>query len=505
MKQTALQRLLKYPHAAVFDKAPAAELALRLRHPDGASWRVADGVLTASAAGTDWSYDISSHTVGSLAAALDVDGFEVAYLSPEFAARGASVLVEGAGDEALSNGDHLTAFTSPLWAIMSGYASEVREAEYQSEQALRQMVITQAEGEWLDLWGALYSEARLPGESDAAYAPRIPKEAFRIRVNGMAIEQAVKDRTGRDIEIREPWRMMFALDKSALSGGDHFPDERYYSYFVIHPVAREAFDWSGPLSVINRNRPAGIEVYSPSVEFSVRHVDVQPPVLYQVENGGLQLRSAAAWAAGDPPLGEMRLSDNEFTLNHPMMVYAVMTFSNGDALGMGGEHADLLNINFVLDSSRLAGSVQKIVNTRDIAYASIALSDGVPLGDENAILSRGIVDAEMVPPQTLSEELAPSDYAAVRTHHRVERVLIDQHAESVSFPVEEIAVSVAVTAESLMLISVDRIDPVRWSGSWDSRKWYSDEIVMGMSITVQRTAPGNVLNYNLWLNESTID
>ena len=35
MIETTLQRLLKYPHAAVFDKDPLAELAIRVRHDDG--------------------------------------------------------------------------------------------------------------------------------------------------------------------------------------------------------------------------------------------------------------------------------------------------------------------------------------------------------------------------------------------------------------------------------------------------------------------------------------
>ena len=34
MIETTLQRLLKYPHAAVFDKDPLAELAIRVRHDD---------------------------------------------------------------------------------------------------------------------------------------------------------------------------------------------------------------------------------------------------------------------------------------------------------------------------------------------------------------------------------------------------------------------------------------------------------------------------------------
>lgn len=480
MTATALQRLLKYPHAAVFDKAPGAELALRLRHPAGATWSVADERLAASAGGVDTTYDLSAHTVSSLAAALQADGFEVAYLSPEFASRGASVLVEGAGNQDLSNGDHLTAFTSPLWAIFGGYAREVREAEYQSQQALRQMVITQAEGEWLDLWGALYAEQRMSGEADASYAARIPKEAFRVRVNGLAIEDAVKDRTGRDVEIREPWRLMFRLDESGLSGAHHFPDDRYYSYFVIHPVAKQAFDWSEPLSVIDRNRAAGIEVYSPSVEFSARHVLAQPPAEFLASVGGLELRAMATWSITEAPLGVMRLDDNEIGLNHPAMIYELRTHSNAEG----------------------AQTLQVFGAPRDVALASIALSDGVPLGDESAILSRGLVTYSEQPPMSLSDEAAPSDYEVLRHHERVELVTIDQRGALLLYPTDGIVIGSRFEQFYPIRIGVLRVENDNWVGSWDDRAWCGEHIVMGMN-KIDKPA-GDVLNDTLLLNVSTI-
>lgn len=475
---------------------------MRLRHPDGATWVIAEEVLSVSAGGVAREYDLTEHTVSSLANALEADGFEVAYQSAQFASHGASVLVEGQGDQNQSNGDHIGAFTSPLWAIMGGYAREVREAGYQKDQALRQMVITQAEGEWLDLWGMLYAEERFEGEDDADYAPRIPKEAFRLRVNGIAIEQAILDRTGYDIEIREPWQKIFRSSMSVLSGADHFQDDRYYSYFVIQPVARGPVDWGKILPVVHRNRAAGIEVYPPAIELPVKHVLAQPPAEFVASMGGFQLRSMGSWPGTEIPLGQMILSDNEIGLNHLMMVYSVMGISNASGLAMGGEKSDELNIDFILNQSKFAYALQKIVGKRDIAYASIALSDGARLGDENAILSRGLITYHPTPEESLSEELVPSDYIVDARHERVERIVTDTRGEQLEFPTNELEVGSRSWHERAFSRHVISTPSENWAGSWDDRSWYgSYNIVRFNKIDLPA---GDILDDDLLLNISTI-
>ena len=268
MEATTLQRLLKYPHAAVFDKAPAQELAFLLRHPDAVAWRVADRVLTVTVDEVDSIYALADFNVGELVDQLRSDGFEVTNLTNEYRYLSALALVEGEGDQLVSNGDRLHVFTSLLWVILSCYAAEVAEAGSQIQQALRQMVITTSEGEWLDLWGTLYADARRSGESDAAYAARIPVEAFRIRENPGAIEIAIKEATGFDVRIEEPWTSLFRLDESTLSGPDKFYDGDYVGYHLIQPVAIGAIDWPSVLAVINRNRAAGVLVLGPRITYS---------------------------------------------------------------------------------------------------------------------------------------------------------------------------------------------------------------------------------------------
>lgn len=279
MTQTALQRLLKYPHAAVFDVAPASELAFRLRHASGASWAIADRVLTATAGALVVSHDLRQYTVDGLATALTADGFTIESLSAKFSGMSAVVLVEGLGDQSQSNGDHIMGFTSLLWVLLSGYADELLGAKEQVRHALLQMVIGTADGEWLDLWATLYDVPRLHGETDAALRVRIPREAFRARNNARAIELAIRDATGFDVRIEEPWREIFQLDNSELSGSAKFQDGQRVGHHLIQPMARQYVDWSTILPVIDRNRAAGVLVLPPIVRYTAHLVAADTVVL----------------------------------------------------------------------------------------------------------------------------------------------------------------------------------------------------------------------------------
>lgn len=467
MTATTLQRLLKYPHPAVFSKDPQSALVLRLRHEDGCVWRVAEGWMTVTVGGDQaFSYDLKTLTVSQLADALVADGLDVSVITSRYHSFSALVLVEGGGssddqfhdvypipgDQWVSNGDHVYAYTSLLWALLSSFEGELTLAGYQVRQALRQMVMTQAEGEWLDVWALIYGLTRLPGETDVELRIRIPEEAFRIRVNGIAIEQAVKSITGRVVKIREPWRLMFRLDESALSGTDHLHDADFYSYNIIQPVATEAFDWTEVLSVINRNRAAGVLMYPPSVDFPTREVLAQGPAEYLVHDGRTDLFIMGAWPGGETPLGVMRLDDNEFTLNHPMMAYQLRVHAN--AIGLQTEQLIGVPVN--------------------IAYASIELSGGVPLGDENAILSRGQERYLFDPEPILSDSMAPSDYTATREIRRVERITIDLRGGEVVWD----AVAVAQYRTNTMGLTASAYDGVNsWQGSWGPRTWMGWRLV----------------------------
>lgn len=333
MTTTMLSRLLRYPHAAVFDKSPGTELALRIRHPLGSTWLVSDDVLTVTAgAGAPTAYVLADYNVSTLAQALVAAGFEVPVVSANWAGRSALTLIDGQGDQAASNGDHIGAFTSLLWAVYSGYAGELRDAKYQIGQALRQMIIPQSEGEWLDVWGTLYGNGRQPGELDSNFAPRIPQEAFRIRVNAHGIEQAILDTTGFDVRIEEPWRNIFRLDESMLSDAHRMYDGARIGYHLLQPTTTSpGVDWADVLPVIERNRAAGVLVLGPFT-YRIAHIDANAGVL--VAGGGFSERMSSARYQDRKTLDyDVVLDDTLSIINHMARARREVLHSSGSVIG----------------------------------------------------------------------------------------------------------------------------------------------------------------------------
>lgn len=265
---STLQRLLKYPHSAVFDNDADRELALLLTHPSGCAWHISSGTMTVWTGDVEFAYSLGQVTVAGLCDLLRADGLVVEQVSTRFDRFSALVLAEGAGDQGESNGSHVHAFTSLLWVLMSCYAQDVDAATLQVREALLQMVIGTAEGQWLDLWGSLYSVARIHGEQDEEYRLRIPSEAFRLRVNALAIERAILDITGKNVRILEPWTDVFTLDESLLSGPNKFQDAASIGPFYIQPFSTKPIDWSDVIPVVMRNKPAGVIMLPPKAQYN---------------------------------------------------------------------------------------------------------------------------------------------------------------------------------------------------------------------------------------------
>ena len=360
---TMLKRLLGSLHSAVFDTSPDAGLAFFIRHPDGAAWSVADEVLVATISGQSKSYPLATMTIGQLAGQLVIDGFEVSGLSAEFSGLSASVLIDGSGNTATSNGDRLYAFRDYLRVLLGGYARELRTVKLQIAEAIKQMVITQAEGEWLDLWGAIYNTPRPYNMNDADYQTLIPAEAFRVRVNGYAIEQAILDLTGKVVSIEEPWGNIFRLDESTLSGSHGFYDGSNIGYHLIRPVSRSSIDWSDVLPVIERNRAAGVLILDPETRLSSA---VDGRINGSVWLGIQSISSSLVQIWTDSRLDYMVLSNEEITRNWDVMISNVVTMANLDPL---------------LDPASIAA-------VRNIAKAAITMSEGPAFGDENFVFPR---------------------------------------------------------------------------------------------------------------------
>jgi len=236
---------------------------MRIRDSGGLTWRVSGKTLSVTARGVTYVYQLTGKTISELAGEIQGSGITIEYLNPEQSGRGAVSLLAGDGDQDQSNGDHLLVHENLLWSLFGAYDEELIAAEAQSHQAIRQMVIPDSEGEWLDLWGRIYGEPRRTGESDASYAARIPIEVFRERVNPRAIELAIRDATGRDVRIEEPWQNIARWDTSTLDGPDRLYDGVRIGYHIIQPVTADYVDWQDVMPIIHRNRPSGVLVLDP--------------------------------------------------------------------------------------------------------------------------------------------------------------------------------------------------------------------------------------------------
>lgn len=235
MNSALTAKLLGHLHR-IFDKDPARELALRIRYPSGTlSWSIRDGVLStvvypqtvASAplyldgswpldgsqdldggdgfSTSNLSLDLSQFTIASLVAHIGAQGgYAIAYTAPaELSGLSALALLDGEGDQAESNGDHIYCYTSLLWSYISSLSDELATASVAIVEMLKQMSLRTAEGEWLDELGSYYKVPRILGESDLSYGPRIIAETLRPKGNNMAIAAAIREATGMSASVTD--------------------------------------------------------------------------------------------------------------------------------------------------------------------------------------------------------------------------------------------------------------------------------------------------------------
>lgn len=178
-----------------FSKDPVQFLALRISCDTGRlKWKVADGFLTLtpiSSVAFPISIDLSQFTLQALKNHINAQpGYLILYndtTTKHFLS--ALTLLDGSGNIQQSNGDHLYAYTSLLFAWVNSQAGELELAQDQIVNAIAQMSTTSAGGEFLDLLGTYYKVPRNAGELDPAYGPRIIAQVLLPSTNnvGMAI------------------------------------------------------------------------------------------------------------------------------------------------------------------------------------------------------------------------------------------------------------------------------------------------------------------------------
>lgn len=307
--KTVLSRLLDYLHSAVFEKSPDAAIAFRMSREGGLIWSIADEVLSVRFGSSLQEYNLAEHTIGSLVAALAQQSIIITQLNTDLAGFRAIALVESQGNVAQVDGGLIFGFTNPLWGLYSAYSGELRLAKRQVYEALRQMVIGKAQGEWLALWGRLFGVPAKENETELSHQSRIPEEAFRFRVNKYAIQKAVKDLTGLDIRLRANWEKMFRLDSSRLSGGHRLVDGKAWRYGYLQPYAKGLFDWQDALEIIDRNIAAGVVVFEPVAEIEA--------LVSGNLDGTINYGCEALFATHVTPTFDFRLDHLRLGITHP--------------------------------------------------------------------------------------------------------------------------------------------------------------------------------------------
>ncbi|EAW2493088.1 hypothetical protein AXL65_02355 [Salmonella enterica subsp. enterica] len=264
MIKTMLERLLGHLHRAVFDTTADKVVAFTLDGPAGSKWIAKDENFDITFAdGSTKHYDLNKFTIVQFMRQLRADGMTIDNINQETLYFSGITMLELSG--AAGKDNPITLYRDILHAIFGAYSREMRDAQQAVNDGINQMYIPTADDGFLDTWGKLFGVAR-NGDDDPKYRKKIPKEAFRKRVNSYAIEQAVKDLTGYDITLEEPWRDIFRLDESYLSGPDRLYNGQDIGYFIVQPVAFGNVDWGVIMPIIKRNLAAGVQTLQPNTE-----------------------------------------------------------------------------------------------------------------------------------------------------------------------------------------------------------------------------------------------
>lgn len=364
-----LDRLLDSTYSA-FDKNPNAQIVLRITHPAGVAWKVADRTLTlATEAGAPLAaIALRGIKLAELAGLIAGAGCTVVYLNIDMAQRGADCLLPGSARQSDSNGDVLRAYDSMLWSVLDAFAVVLEDANADVVTALQQLYMGTATGEILDVWGGYFGLLRLTGELDDAYRARIITETLRPRVNKYAIENAIQASTGHTVELYEPWRNTFVLGQSALDGDDHMEDGTYWTHNVIQPTTTDKVaDWSAILAIVERSRAAGVIVAPPQYQGRMS-ANANLSTNTTVKGGMESVRSMAARLARKGQLDSFALG-NEVA----------------DDTNWKCSMAELISLQNEV-GLREQGSIN--ASKRTLRRANIILSDSDAIGEINSVFQR---------------------------------------------------------------------------------------------------------------------
>lgn len=464
MPPRLLERLLgRLPR--FFNKEAGAVLALRIRSPQGLSWRIADDLLTIRRPGLgDLEIPLPGLSILSLRDSLAAAGIELAYVNPDLLEEGALALIPGEGTQDIGDGDHLRLYSSLLWVWADTVGRALEQARLDVAAALRQMFVPTAEGEWLDLWGSFFGILRRSGEDDASMRERTLWQGGRRRCNPVAILGNVAEATGDQVEMREPWQEMMVASASELSETDHLPDAQEFSYHYAQLWSRDFVDWAPILREAEADRPAGTLYLPPFIHpypFPIDGTDPHPVAFSGVSRYGWSV------SCDDGQILDVNFrASNGYVLINPTIVVFELYAYYVPGLGNWGD----------------------LSQSRAICRGEIVLSDQWPLGDEQAHLP-GAMMVEQGWPLRLSDSGRLSDYV-----HRLILCPINEwlserftaFCPAPDLPPQSLiwagqtlfyslaydgAILTAAARSDTQILTLPRVTGGGWSDYWDERHW----------------------------------
>lgn len=162
--------------------------------------------------------------------------------------------------------------SDPNFAILEAIDGLLSEAEEETLNAKSQSYLNKATGDYLQIWGEWFGVTRKDDESDVNYRKRIIEYVNIPRGTNQALILAIQrymydGRPGAvGVEIYEPWRNIFTLNRSKLDGTDGLMGD-YFRFAVIQVNIGEPFD-EDLEDYLNGFKTAGVKMilnYDPTI------------------------------------------------------------------------------------------------------------------------------------------------------------------------------------------------------------------------------------------------
>lgn len=153
-------------------------------------------------------------------------------------------------------------YSDPNYAILTAIDDLLNDAEHATLEAKKHSYLSRATGEFLNEWGKWFGVFRKDEELDADYRKRIVQYVDIPRGTNQAIKLAVRRYLSDPtvgVEIYEPWRNIFYLNRSDLNGVDHLMGN-YYRFAVITITIGAPFD-EDIIPYLERFKPSGVQMF----------------------------------------------------------------------------------------------------------------------------------------------------------------------------------------------------------------------------------------------------